>query len=89
VFKKGRCRIIFVIISEKYGVPMPLVKMEKECKCFQESDLVAVEEFDTIDEALERANEKCNFMNENFCGKHHFRAVFQDDNMIIKVEMNG
>lgn len=68
---------------------MAIVKMEKECKCFQESDLKAVEEFDTIDEALERANEKCAYMNENFCTKHHFRSVYEDGNMIIKVEMNG
>lgn len=68
---------------------MPLVKMQKECKCFQKSDLLAVEEFDTIDEALLRANEKCSYMNDNFCGKHHFRAVYEDGDMIIKVEMNG
>lgn len=68
---------------------MPLIKVEKECKCFQHSSLKLIETFDTIDEALVRANEKCAYMNENFCGKHHFRAVFEDGNMIIKVEMNG
>jgi hypothetical protein len=68
---------------------MPLVKMQRECKCFQESDYKAVQEFDTIDEALEVSNRMCQEMNETFCGKHHFRAVYDGENMIIKVEMNG
>ncbi len=68
---------------------MPLVKMERECKCFQESDFKAVQEFETIDEALDVANDMCVTMNETFCGKHRFRAVYDGENMIIKVEMNG
>lgn len=48
---------------------MPLIKMEKECKCFQNSDLIPIEEFDTIDEIIEKAHEKCSFMNDNFCEK--------------------
>ncbi|WP_419770539.1 MAG: hypothetical protein ACNI3C_01745 [Candidatus Marinarcus sp.] len=68
---------------------MALIKMEKECKCFQESDFAAIEEFDTVEEALEVANKRCMIMNEVFCEKHHFRAVYEDGNMIIKVEMNG
>ncbi len=68
---------------------MPFVKMQRECKCFQDSDFKAVQEFETIDECLEVANKMCFDMNENFCGKHHFRAVYEEENMIIKVEMNG
>lgn len=68
---------------------MHFVKVEKECKCFQESDLKAYQEFETIDEALECANQMSAQMNEEFCTKHHFRSVYEDGNMIIKVEMNG
>lgn len=68
---------------------MPIVKMERECKCFEQSDFKAKTEFETIDEALDAANDMCAQMNDTFCGKHHFRAVYEDGNMIIKVEMNG
>ena len=68
---------------------MPVVKMQRECGCFKDSDYKAIQEFDTIDEALDVANAMCADMKENFCGKHNFRAVYEDGNMIIKVEMNG
>lgn len=68
---------------------MPIVKMERECKCFEQSDFQAVNEFETIDEALDFANDMCAKMNEEFCTKHHFKAVYEDGNMKIKVEMNG
>ncbi len=68
---------------------MPIVKMERECKCFEQSDFQAVNEFETIDEALDFANDMCAKMNEKFCTKHRFRAVYEDGNMKIKVEMNG
>ena len=68
---------------------MPSVKMERECKCFEQSEYQKVQEFETIDEALDVANDMCAKMNEEFCTKHRFRAVYEDGNMIIKVEMNG
>lgn len=68
---------------------MPVIKMEKECSCFKDSEYTAVTQCETIDEALELANKMCIDMNENFCGKHHFRAIYEDGNMKIKVEMNG
>lgn len=68
---------------------MPFVKMEKICKCFEASDYEAKQEFETIDECLDISNKMCQDMNETFCGKHRFRAVYENENMIIKVEMNG
>lgn len=68
---------------------MPLVKMQRVCKCFESSGYQAVQEFETIDEALDVANKMCSEKNENFCGKHHFKAVYEDGNMIIKVDING
>ena len=68
---------------------MPAVIMEKECGCFKNSDFEQETHFDTIDEALEKANEMCIIMNEDFCHKHIFKPQFVDGNVLIKVEMNG
>lgn len=68
---------------------MPAVIMEKECGCFKNSDFEKETLFSTIDEALEKANEMCTIMNEDFCHKHKFRTEYVDGNVIIKMEMNG
>ena len=68
---------------------MPIVKIQRACSCFEKSKYDQVNEFETIDEALDFANDMCVEMNETFCTKHHFKAIYEDGNMIIKADMNG
>lgn len=68
---------------------MPLVIVDRACGCFRNSDFEQEMEFETIDEALSKANEMCAQMNEEFCSKHTFRSEYVDGNVIIKMGMNG
>ena len=71
------------------GDNMAAVIVEKACGCFRNSDFEQETHFATVDEALEKANEMCIIMNEDFCHKHKFKTEFVDGNVIIKMEMNG
>ena len=71
------------------GDNMAAVIVEKACGCFRNSDFEQETHFATIDEALEKANEMCIIMNEDFCHKHKFKTEYVDGNVIIKMEMNG
>jgi len=73
----------------KLGDTMAVVKMERACGCFKHSKYEMETTFDTIEEALDEANEMCIVMNEDFCHKHKFRAEYVDGEVIIKMEMNG
>ncbi len=68
---------------------MASVIVEKACGCFKNSEFQLETQFDTVEEALEKANEMCTIMNEDFCHKHIFKPQFVDGNVLIKVEMNG
>lgn len=68
---------------------MTTVKVERQCGCFKNSDLEAEMKFETVDEALSKAQEMCIIMNEDFCHKHKFRTEYVDGEVIIKMEMNG
>lgn len=70
---------------------MATVRVEKACGCFKNSDFEQVNEFDTIDEALEKANMMCTIMNEDFCHRHRFTTSFNEETkeVLIKVQMNG
>ena len=71
------------------GDNMAAVIVEKACGCFRNSDFEQETHFATVDEALEKANEMCIIMNEDFCHKHKFKTEYVDGNVIIKMEMNG
>lgn len=71
------------------GDNMAAVIVEKACGCFRNSDFEQETHFATIDEALEKANEMCIIMNEDFCHKHRFKTEYVDGNVMIKMEMNG
>ncbi|KIM11026.1 MAG: hypothetical protein KU37_07925 [Sulfuricurvum sp. PC08-66] len=64
------------------------VVMEKECGCFKKSGMSAVQEFASKAEAMKVANEMVEDMNETFCQKHNFSIVEQDQELLIKVELN-
>ena len=82
---------LFMIQFAKFlkGDNMAAVIVEKACGCFRNSDFEQETQFDTIDEALEKANEMCIIMNEDFCHKHKFKTEYVDGNVMIKMEMNG
>ncbi len=71
------------------GDNMAAVIVEKACGCFRNSDFEQETHFASIDEALEKANEMCIIMNEDFCHKHRFKTEYVDGNVMIKMEMNG
>ena len=70
---------------------MATVRVERACGCFKNSDYEQVMEFETIDQALEKANMMCIEMNEDFCHKHKFTAHYdeQSGEVLIKMQMNG
>ena len=68
---------------------MTTVKVERQCGCFKNSDFEAETKFETGDEALQKAQEMCIIMNEDFCHKHKFKTEYVDGEVLIKMEMNG
>lgn len=82
---------LFMIQFPKFlkGDNMAAVIVEKACGCFRNSDFEQETHFATVDEALEKANEMCIIMNEDFCHKHKFKTEYVDGNVMIKMEMNG
>lgn len=68
---------------------MAAVIVERTCGCFKNSDFEQETKFDTIDEALVKADEMCTIMNEDFCHKHKFKTEYIDGNVMIKMVMNG
>lgn len=82
---------LFMIQFPKFlkGDNMAAVIVEKACGCFRNSDFEQETHFASIDEALEKANEMCIIMNEDFCHKHKFKTEYIDGNVMIKMEMNG
>jgi hypothetical protein len=67
---------------------MITLKMEKQCGCFKKSDFKEEQTFASKEEALKEALAMCEDMNETFCQKHNFTVVENDDEMMIKVDMN-
>jgi hypothetical protein len=82
---------LFMIQLPKFlkGDNMAAVIVEKACGCFRNSDFEQETHYDNVDEALEKANEMCIIMNEDFCHKHTFKTQYVDGNVMIKMEMNG
>ena len=57
--------------------------VEKECGCFKRSDLENNLSISSKDDALTKAIEMKNQMNEEFCGKHNFDLVEDKENFVI------
>lgn len=62
---------------------MHKIIIEKECGCFRRSDLVNNQEITSKDEALSTAISMKNQMNDEFCGKHDFDLVEDQNNFVI------
>ncbi len=55
------------------------ITIEKECGCFNKSDLNNHMRLASKDDALIKAQEVAHHMNTNFCQKHEF-VLFEDGN---------
>lgn len=53
------------------------------CGCFNRSGYDEVQEFDNYSDALERAKEMVEDMNESFCGFHSFSLEEQDGGDVL------
>lgn len=63
---------------------MYTVNVDKECGCFRRSALENNLQIESKDDALLKAMEMKNTMNQKFCGKHDFDVVEAEDKFIIK-----
>ena len=62
--------------------------MQKECGCFKKSSYESKQIFQTNTEAFEVAQSMCEDMNKNFCQKHKFTIQNNNNEIIIKMEIN-
>ena len=67
---------------------MTTVTFTKMCGCLKKDSIEQVQKFDSKDEALIKATDMANSMNENYCKKHSFSVVEDGDNLLIQVDMN-
>ena len=59
--------------------------IDRECGCFRRSDMQNNVALDSKDEALEKALEMVNTMNNDFCDKHKFSLEEAGDTFLIKM----
>lgn len=62
---------------------MHTVIVSKECGCFRRSDLTNNIKIDSKDDALLKAMDMKNQMNEDFCKKHDFFVSEEANNFVI------
>ena len=67
---------------------MSKIIIEKECGCFKKSDMQNNVEYPSKEEALTKALEMAEDMNETFCKKHNFQVIEDGEDVRIRVEMN-
>jgi hypothetical protein len=67
---------------------MSTIIVEKECGCFKREGYSNNIECETKEEALTKAIEMAEEMNETFCKKHNFQVVENGDDIMIKMGMN-
>jgi len=67
---------------------MITVKMQKLCGCFRKSSYEDMQTFENIEDAKNKANEICDDMNSNFCHKHKFISVLENNEITIKMSVN-
>lgn len=68
----------------KKGFYMYKIVIQDKCSCFNKSDLKNNLEFNSKNEALLKAIQMRDFMNETFCKKHSFEAQEMFNNFVIK-----
>ncbi len=61
------------------------IMLDKECGCFRRSDMQNNITLDSKDEALEKALEMVNSMNNDFCNKHKFSLEEAGQTFLIKM----
>lgn len=59
------------------------IVVANQCGCFKRSDLKNNLNFSSKDDALLKAIEMKNIMNENFCAKHKFEVQEMYNNFVI------
>jgi len=62
------------------------ITVDKECGCFQKSDLTNHTQIASKDDALMVGQEMVGHMNENFCQKHEFVLSEEGSNFSIRVD---
>lgn len=62
---------------------MHKIIVEDQCGCFRRSDLEANLEMNSKDDALSKAIQMKNHMNQEFCMKHEFQLVEKEENFVI------
>jgi len=67
---------------------MITVKMQKLCGCFRKSSYEDMQTFENIEDAKNKAKEICDDMNMNFCHKHKFMPVIENNEITIKMSVN-
>ncbi len=69
---------------------MVSLEVEKRCGCFTRARLEESLRFDTKEQALKKAKEMLMIMNNDFCGKHKFKIVEENDTVkIVEDEENN
>jgi len=62
---------------------MHKIIVENQCRCFKESDLESNISMSSKDEALSKAIQMKNHMNQEFCRKHDFQLIEDSENFVI------
>jgi len=62
---------------------MHKIIVKEQCRCFKQSDLENNILMESKDEALSKAIQMKNKMNQEFCGKHDFQLVEDNEDFII------
>ena len=62
---------------------MHKVIVENECGCFRKSDLINNIEIESKDNALSKAIQMKNHMNQEFCMKHEFQLEEKENDFVI------
>lgn len=65
---------------------MHRISVERECGCFKKSNLENNIVLNSKDDALLKALEMSQTMNDDFCGKHEFQVIENAQNFIISLK---
>ncbi|WP_419771240.1 MAG: hypothetical protein ACNI3C_05445 [Candidatus Marinarcus sp.] len=68
---------------------MHKILVAQECGCFKRSDLTNNVSLPSKDEALLKAVEMKDIMNEEFCGKHGFELIEENNNFVISFKQEA
>jgi hypothetical protein len=65
---------------------MSVINIDRECGCFSRSNLENNLKFESKDDAMVKALEMINHINEKFCGKHGF--TLSENGTDFSISMN-